>query len=124
MTTTKQDLITMPELTAGFPQWGPWSSTYDVNVKTLAVNLACHANGHYFDDEKDPALAVELAVLDFEGDIIKDGSIAGFWAEMFSRLDQRAHSAVVALAVDYLTQHAAAPFGGKGDLYERFDGQR
>lgn len=102
---------------------GPWNSWYEVTAQTVAVNLAQLAD--FSNEIAPPQVAVERAIDTWESeDVIRDGSIRGFWAWVWSGLDLGTQRDISHLAEDLLRRHQAAPFGSKDDLHEMFDGQR
>lgn len=100
---------------------GPWSSTYTVNLTTMAVNLAMETVYQMEDtpDSEDAVTAATRILRDCAG----DGSIKGFWGDRLGRLSFRQLAGVEAVAHDLAIAHQAGAYGGPDDLFEMFDGQ-
>ena len=103
--------ITLPTIENGYSRPGPWSSTFDVNVQTLAVNLCQRAS--FLESDLETAVTSMIEQGDEDGTL----SIGGFWGVQFGRLTSDAVAAVAVRAQELLDL-------GHDAYYETYDGQR
>jgi len=115
--------ITIETLERGYTRQGPWSSSYEVNVETMAVNIAVMADT--ISEEQPTGVTfrpVEMATAHLIS-VAGNGSIHGFWGTQWERLTPAARMVVEGRAMQLLKAHREGSYRGPADIHEMFDGQ-